>query len=117
MARPKQYTEKRLDTKVRLREDHRRLLAEYEEENGVGRNRVIELALDRFFDLRSTAPRLKRAPADPKIVKPGAAAGTTRTRPRIAHVGEAAQAQAERNAAPVPVVRPRPAKHKPRRPQ
>lgn len=94
MARPQEYDGPRVDTKVRLRPDHARLLREAIEERGIGRNRLIELALDQFFGIRSTSPKLKRTPADPNL-QAARAASTTRTSPRLRRPGQEMVDQAE----------------------
>lgn len=96
MPRPRTYT-RRTDTKVRIREDQAEALQVKVEETGLSRNRLIEQAIDLLLE-KPIAPRLQRAPADPKIVK-GSTGAATRTRPRLDAVGRAAQASSERAAA------------------
>lgn len=79
MPRPQEYGP-RVDTKVRLRADHARLLQEASQDRGLGRNRLIEMALDQFFGIRATAPKLQ---ASPKEVTPIPKTSTTRRRPRL----------------------------------
>lgn len=79
MARPKQYDGKRADTKVRLRPDHADLLRQAVEERGLSRNRLIEMALDAFFDIRSTSPRLQKSPKEVTPIPKT----TTRRSPRL----------------------------------
>lgn len=91
MARPKKYQDGRIDTKVRLRADHRDLLDRECEARRVSRNVLIEAALDRYFGIRATAPRL--AKPDPGQALNGPRATTpARVAPRVPHVGEAQQA-------------------------
>jgi hypothetical protein len=90
MPRPKTYI-RRTDTKVRLREDQVAALQEKVEETGLSRNRLIEQAIDLLLET-PIAPRLQRAPADPKKGSKGAG---TRTKPRLTGVGEAAQRASE----------------------
>lgn len=92
MPRPTQYT-RRLDTKVRIRQDQAEALAAKVEETGLSRNRLVEQALDAFLG-GTVKPRLQRAPADPRIVRSTQGA-KARTKPRIAHVGEALADQSE----------------------
>ncbi len=95
MPRPQTYA-RRVDTKVRIREDQAVALAERVEESGLSRNRLVEQAIDLLLE-RPIAPRLQRAPADPTIGRtPGP---RTRTQPRLDAVGKAAAAASEAAAA------------------
>lgn len=97
MARPTEYAAPRIDTKVRLREDHRDLLAAAQIERGVGRNRLVEIALDEFFGLtsRARAPRMPRPAPDQALGGPTRSQGSSRTSPRVQQVGTAQAEQAE----------------------
>lgn len=98
MPRPTTYKAKRVDTKVRIRQDQADALAARVDETGLSRNRLVEQALDAFLTGGPKKPRLQRAPADPRVVK-SSAASKARTQPRIAHVGEALADQSEGLAA------------------
>lgn len=88
MGRPTTYEDTRVDTKVRLRTDHARLLKEETDRGGLSRNRLIERALDQFFGLNG--PRLQHAQADPTMVRPGVEPEVEpRTRPRIQRTSQA----------------------------
>lgn len=106
MARPREYDGRRVDTKVRLRPDHVDLIKAYEDQHGPGqRNKIIEAALDRFFGIRATRPKLAVTPApDAKLGGP-TPKGKTRTAPRLPHVGEEQATQSEaRTPSPVGTV-------------
>ncbi len=99
MARPTQYPARRVDTKVRIREDQVAALAAKVDETGLSRNRLVEQAIDLLLTgPKGKSPRLKSAPADPRIVG-GSQKGKTRTAPRIASVGQALADQSEGLAA------------------
>lgn len=95
MARPQEYEGPRVDTKVRLRPDHARLLREASDERGLGRNRLVEMALDAFFGIKSTAPKLKRTPVDPNLQGGPRPRSTARVSTRLARPGQAFENQAE----------------------
>lgn len=92
MARPRTYAETRVDTKVRLRQDHVDLLRSAQEERGLGRNKVIEMALDAFFGIKSTAPKLQRTPVAPDL-GPSSPEKPSRTSPRLQRPAAAMEAQ------------------------
>lgn len=92
MPRPAEYDQERIDTKVRLRPDHARLLREASQERGLGRNRLVEAALDAFFGITPTGPRLARMPKDPNIVT-GTPKTAPRVSPRVRKTGSAMEAQ------------------------
>lgn len=92
MPRPRSYT-RRVDTKVRIREDQSIALQDRVDTTGLSRNRLIEQAIDLLLE-EPIAPRLVKAPADPRIVKASQGAAT-RTKPRLDAVGKAAQAASE----------------------
>lgn len=96
MPRPRQYV-KRVDTKVRIREDQSIALQSRVEGTGLSRNRLIEQAIDLLLEV-PIAPRLAKAPADPRVVTSTAGAAS-RTRPRLASPGESASRASERAAA------------------
>lgn len=93
MARPPEYAP-RVDTKVRLRADHAALLRTEGEKRTLGRNRLIEMALDQFFGITPTGPRLKTAdPAAP--LAQGGPRKPSRVTPRIGKASDALEAQSE----------------------
>jgi len=96
MPRPRTYV-RRVDTKVRIREDQTDALAARQEETGLSRNRLIEQAIDLLLE-KPIAPRLVKAPADPRIVKASKEAAA-RTSPRLTSVGESASKASQRAAA------------------
>lgn len=98
MPRPTEYPQRRVDTKVRIREDQVDALAAKVEETGLSRNRLVEQAIDLLLKGGGRKPRLKSAPADPRIVA-GAQGANARTKPRIAHVGQALADQSQDLAA------------------
>lgn len=104
MARPQEYVQPRVDTKVRLTADHARLLKAAQEERGLGRNRLIEMALDEFFNGKGKRPRLKKT--DPGQAIAGPAASTDRPArhaPRVAQIGKGIEeASTERQEAVTP---------------
>lgn len=95
MARPTEYDGTRVDTKVRLRADHARLLKDASEERGLGRNRLVEMALDAFFGLTAVGPRLAKMPTDPDLSQ-GTPKTPPRARPRLQSSGSAMEAQSAR---------------------
>ena len=95
MPRPAEYDQDRVDTKVRLRADHVRLLREAQEERGLGRNRLVEMALDAFFGITPTGPRMPRPPAAPNLSQ-----GSPKTAPRVTtRLSRPGQAMAARSEA------------------
>lgn len=91
MARHAEYAP-RVDTKVRLRQDHVDLLKAEGERRGLGRNRLIEAALDAYFGLTPTGPRLQTAPADPSLTQ-GGPRKASRVAPRLGKTADAMEAQ------------------------
>lgn len=108
MPRPQKYA-RRVDTKVRLRQDHRDRLDDEAETRGISRNLVIEGILDAHF--KTKAPRLAKAPVAPDLQR-AAQASQSRTTPRLRHPGEEQAAQDEGDGLP-PVVPPKTAKPAP----
>lgn len=115
MPRPRTYT-RRVDTKVRIREDQSEWLTAQVDETGLSRNRLIEKGIDLLMET-PIAPRLQRAPADPKIVS-GSKGAATRAKPRLTGVGEAAQRASESAAREtggrLGTARPKPSRRSPR---
>ena len=100
MARPVEYAQPRVDTKVRLTSEHARLLKEAQAERGLGRNRLIEMALDDFFHGKGVKPRLAKAdPAKAPTSPPSK--GTARHAPRVAQVGKGIQEASQEKASSV----------------
>lgn len=83
---PRQTYTPRVDTKVRLRQDHADLLARAVDETGLSRNRLIEIALDGYF--KPVQPRMPRPTPDQELGQ-GDSRGTSRTQPRVQRIGEA----------------------------
>jgi len=109
MPRPQKYV-RRIDTKVRLRLDHREALDQVVEATpGLSRNALIEQILDAHFKLK--APRLTKMPADPKVQR-SAQEANARTSPRLRRVGEE-QAEAQGDTDTPPVIPPKTAKPSP----
>ena len=93
MPRPQEYAP-RVDTKVRLRVDHADLLKAEVESRGIGRNRLIEMALDQFFGLTPTGPRMPRPDPAAKLTQ-GGPRKPSRVSPRLGKGAEAMEAQSE----------------------
>ena len=97
MPRPQKYA-RRVDTKIRLRQDHRdRLDSIVEDTPGLSRNALVEQILDAHF--KTKAPKLKKTPVDP-VVQRAADAGNARTSPRLRHAGQEHAAQSEEISPP-----------------
>lgn len=104
MVRPKEY-DNRIDTKVRLRQDHVDRLAAHEAESGLARNRIIEQALDVFFGIRTRRPKLVTSPPPDVSIGKGSGKKATKRTPHLARLGEEYAAQSEaRSARPTPQV-------------
>lgn len=102
MARPVTYTA-RIDTKVRLRLDHRdRIQVELDSGRWGSRNALLEAALDAFFGTkRPKTPRMPKA--DPAaVIQPGKPMGGGKS-PRVRNVAEE-QAAASEAAVPAPPI-------------
>lgn len=109
MPRPQRYA-RRVDTKIRLRLDHREALDQVVDETpGLSRNALVEQILDAHFKMK--APRLQKTPVDPKLQK-AAQSANARTSPRLRRVGEE-QANAQEDMDVPPVVPPKTAKPAP----
>ena len=85
MPRPQRYA-RRVDTKIRLRLDHREALDQVVEATpGLSRNALVEQILDAHF--KTKAPRLTKTPVNPKLQR-SAQESASRTSPRLRRVGE-----------------------------
>ena len=93
MARPQEYV-RRVDTKVRLREDHADLLKTEGDKRGLGRNRLIEMALDQFFGLTPHGPRMPKADPATRLAQ-GGPRKPSRVSPRLGKASDAMEAQSE----------------------
>lgn len=88
MGRPTEYTQPRVDTKIRLRADHAEALKEEQVERGIGRNRLLEIILDgHYHPSEGVAPRLAKADPGKPLGGP-AAKGKGRHTPRLAQIGK-----------------------------
>lgn len=85
MPRPQRYA-RRVDTKIRLRLDHREALDQVVDETpGLSRNALVEQILDAHFKMK--APRLTKTPVSPEIQRSEQDA-QARTSPRLRKVGQ-----------------------------
>lgn len=108
MPRPRKYV-RRVDTRVRIREDQARALQDRVDSSGLSRNVLMEQALDAF--LKTKRPRLQKAPTSPDITGTTQTNARARVKPSLHKIGEE-QAKAS-TAGPPPVVPPKTAKPTP----
>lgn len=89
MPRPREYPDGSVQTAFRIDADVLEKLHQEVDARGLGRNRLVNLALREYLGLKPTGTRLKRPQARiEKASTPVEGKSTARQKPRLVRVGE-----------------------------